>query len=108
MHVRMHALQLPGDKGLGAHLGAQGVGQLLHDLLLVKVLLRAPARLVRVPYALPQALRRAQTAGRRQWKSRPANFRYLWQCRVSLGSHLSVHTACGHRTLPVMVRIVWR
>ena len=40
-----------------SHLSPQGIGQLLHDLLLVKVLLRAPARLVRVPYALPQALR---------------------------------------------------
>ena len=41
----------------GACLGAQGVGQLLHDLLLVKVLLRLPARLIAVPDALPQPLR---------------------------------------------------
>ena len=44
-----------------ARLGAQAVGQLLHDLLLVKVLLRAPARLVAVPDALPQALRTTKT-----------------------------------------------
>ena len=40
-----------------ACLRAQAVGQLLQDLLLVEVLLRAPARLVAVADALPQALR---------------------------------------------------
>lgn len=39
------------------HLSAQGVGELLHYLFLVKVLFRLPPRLVAVADALPQPLR---------------------------------------------------